>query len=108
MSLYSQYVKEREGAETVKTEKGFYSYRLADNHLFIVDLYVAPEYRAEKLDSEFGKELEAIAKENGKSVILCAASTGALNASDAINFILANGYEIIKVTQQEIYFKKEI
>ena len=106
--MYSQYVKEREGVETVELETGFYSYKLEDSCLFIVDLFVLPEFRSKKVGSEYGEQLEAIAKKNGKNVILCAASLAAKNSEDAINFILSNGYKIINVTLSEIYFKKEL
>lgn len=108
MSLYAQYVKEREGAETVETSEGFYSYKEDGTSLFIVDLYVAPEYRNKKIGSRFGKEIEDIALKLNKDSVLCCASLEALNSSDAMSFIIMNGYEIINYTDTQVFFKKEI
>lgn len=108
MSLYAQYVKEREGAVTVETSEGFYSYKVDGDYIFIVDLYVVPEYRAKKVGSKFGREIEDITRELGKSTILCSASLESLNSSDAIAFIIMNGYEIINYTDTQVFFKKEI
>lgn len=107
-SLYAQYVKEREGAETVETSEGFYSYKTEGEHLFIVDLFVVPSARGKKVGSEFGKQIENIAKELGKQSIICTASLNAENTQDAMSFIIMNGYKIINYTDTQVFFKKEI
>jgi len=108
MSLYAQYVKEREGADTVETSEGFYSYKLEGEYLFIVDLYVIPSARGRKVGSEFGAQLEGLAREFRKKKILCTASLNANNSQDAIAFIIMNGYSIINYTDTQVYFEKEV
>lgn len=45
MSLYAEYLKEREQVDTFETEFGFISYQIREKEVFIKDMYVRPENR---------------------------------------------------------------
>jgi len=107
-SFYAQYVEEREGAITIENDKGFISYKFDGDYLFIVDLFIAKPYRRTKAGSQFGKQIEAIARLNGKIGIMCTAANNALNYKEAVQFIKSNGYKIISGTDEQTYFIKDL
>ena len=108
MSLFAEYMRERENAETIETEQGFICFKFEDDNCIITDIFIAPEFRNGQVGRDFGKQVEEKAKEKGLDCIYCYADKNALNFNDSVNFILKNGYTIQNVNFNLVYFKKEI
>lgn len=65
-SLYSQYIKEREGIETFENEKGFFTYEICsdENVMHICDMYLLPEFRSSGEFKSFLSIISEIAYKN--------------------------------------------
>ena len=107
-SHFAKYMEEREGAKTIETEKGFICYKFEDDYCIITDIYIAPEFRNNKVGKEFGKYVELEAKKEGIDKLLCYADKDANNFEDSVTFILKNDYKLFNATEKLVYFKKEI
>lgn len=105
-SLYSKYIKEREGANILENDKAFCSYRLEDKGLFICDIYVDEKYRKSNIGKELVDEVESLAKEKGLKESYCTVCVTSLNIADSCIFVRKCGYEPINAKGTLIYFKK--
>jgi len=109
-SLYSQYVKEREGLDTVENENGFCTYKIGDGWVFIQDIFVTPNQRFSKTATDMADEVVDLALKNGAKVLYSHVDTNALNWEQSIKFIQKYGCNAIKFDKDTglIYFQKKI
>jgi|SRR5580698_4575598 GNAT superfamily N-acetyltransferase len=109
MSLYAEYIKEREGKDIVESEKGFATYQIFDNgDCYIQDIYVAPEFRKTGLAVDMQKEIAQIAKEKGCSALMGSISLDDKNASRNLRIMLNENYIIHNTIGTMIFLKKDI
>ncbi len=110
MSLFAEYVAERLGDEIIENDKSFVTYRyLNDNKsVYIVDIYVKPEYRKSKIASHLADEVVRIAKGKGATELIGTVSPAANNATDSLKVLLGYGMHLDSANEQVIVFKKEI
>lgn len=106
--MFAKYMKEREGAETIQSHKGFICYKIENDYCIITDIYIDKPFRKSSVGSSFGKEVEEIAREKGIKSIYCYADQNALNYDESIEFILKNGYKLENIIGSRILFKKEL
>lgn len=45
MSLYADYIKEREGREVIENSIGFVAFKIIDNECYLADMYIVPDSR---------------------------------------------------------------
>lgn len=105
MNLYAEYIKERENLEIIKHEKGFLTYRVEDDHLFISDLYITPSARGTGVARELSDRAYEIAK---KDKVLCAVCTDANGWKESFRFIQHMGYKPLQQVHNMIYLIKEL
>lgn len=70
MSLFTDYLKEREGKEVIEKDFGFCVYKVNKDHTYLQDVYIVPEFRKSGKGRSFVDKMEEIAKENGHSVVI--------------------------------------
>lgn len=68
--MYSKYLKEIENKETITTKFGFATYQLFDQAVYLVDIYILPEYRRNRLVGILEEAVIEIGKAYGCSTIL--------------------------------------
>ena len=109
-SLYSQYIKEREGLDIIENEHGFCSYKIQDNWVFIQDIFITKDQRLSKLATELADKVVDKALKNGAKVLYSHVDTNALNWEDSVKFIEKYGCVAIKFDKDTglIYFQKKI
>lgn len=107
-SLYSEHIKEREGFEIVETDFGFASYKYYDQECYIRDVYIKPEFRRSRQASKLLDTIQTIAKSSGCKFITTTVSSQYPNITGNTKAILKYGFEIAKVIQDVIWFKKDI
>jgi ribosomal protein S18 acetylase RimI-like enzyme len=108
MSLYADYVKERENKSIIETEDAFLTYEFFEDFVYIVNLYVRPEKRKSHLASELANEVCKIAKEKGLGVLVGSVDVTARNSTESVKVLLAYGMRVDSVSGNLIYFKKDI
>lgn len=110
MSLYANYIKEREDKEIIENDCGFITYKIFrdQKECMICDLYVLPEYRKNKIASEMANTVSNIAKNNDCNCLTAQVDTLALNCTDSLKVILAYGFKILSCNSRTITLVKEL
>lgn len=78
MSLYSDYIFEKAGAETIEEEGGFITFLDTTLHpnlevegiFYLQEIYVAPEYRESGLAAKLTNQVIQIAKDRGYTQVV--------------------------------------
>ncbi len=109
MSLYADYLKEHSGDNIVEYPNGFATYRfLNDRQCYLVDIYVAPDWRKKRYASEMANEICAKAKSKGCEELLGSVSIIAKDPTASMKVLLAYGMTFSHVDGNLIIFKKDI
>lgn len=108
MSLYAEYVREREGKFVVENDKGFATYLFVNDGCYIEDIYVAKEYRKNGQAAEFADEIAKIAKQKGVSKLYGTVAPQANGATESLKVLLAYGFKLHSSNQNLILMVKDI
>lgn len=109
-SLYAQYIKEREGFETLEVEHGFATYKQVEKDMvYLRDIFVEDTFRQNGLASELSRQVAEIAKGLG-----CNKLTGSICVSDDIGVtismkaLLGDRFKYSHAHGTMLYFVKDI
>lgn len=112
MSTYAEYVRERLGDEILEGERGFLTYRFLKDgdtdSVYIVELYVRPDYRRTKVASEMADQIVEYARSKGCKRLLGTVNPSAKNATDSLKVLLGYGMTLYRCDKDVIVFRKEI
>lgn len=108
LSLYGQYIKEREGKSILEKDYGFATYVINGQECYIEDIYVVPEMRKKHVASELANEVVEIAKAKGCTVLTGTVSPTAKGATESLKVLLAYGFQLHSCRPDLIIFAKEI
>lgn len=109
MSLWSDYLNEREGKEVIEHDSGFAVFKLnEDETCYLEHIYVAPEVRGTGLASELADRVAKRARESGKSVLLGSVMPGATGATHSLKTQLTYGFKLDSIQGNLIVMSKEI
>lgn len=107
-SKYAMYIKELKNFEMYEDEKGFVTYGIMDDGIYIEDIYVLPEYRKNKAASSYADIIAKKAKDEGYKC-LYGSVVPSLHNSHYRNLVLINyGFKIYASEHDLIWYKKEI
>ncbi len=111
MSMHSEYLKEHHGDEVVEIEDcGFATYRYLNDRksVYIVDIYVRPDFRKSNLASMMADQIVEKAKKEGATELLGSVVPTAKNSTDSLKVLLAYGMNLKSSGIDLIIFSKEI
>lgn len=108
MQLLANYLKEREGYDSLITDEGFAVYKIMTNECYIKDIYVHPDFRKGKVASDLADTIANIAKQHGCTVLVGSVSTDCGDPTASTKVLLAYGFTIAAAIQGGILFKKGI
>lgn len=108
MSLYSQYIKEREDKETIENDRGFLTYFFIPQGCYIQDLYVSPDYRHSHEASQLADQVVEIAKQKGISKLYGSVSPNSQGGTDSLKVLLAYGFKLDSCGPAGIIMVKDI
>lgn len=108
MSLYAQYVFEREGLTVISTGDAFLSYKFREKECFLQDIFVAKEKRMTSIGRQMLQQLFDIAIANGSNVVTANIYTKDPNANDTLKAALACGFKIISSGNNVLLIAKEL
>lgn len=109
MSMYADYIKERMGDEIIEREEGFATYRYVNSYeVYIIDIYVKPDFRKTNIASQMADEIAEIARKEGKVMMIGTVSSTAKNPTESIKVLLGYGMKFRSSNQDGIIFEKEM
>lgn len=94
MSLWTEYLKEREGFESVETEYGFATFKITNEEMYIRDLYVDPVVRRLGKATEIADMLTDIAYERRCKILSGTVSLGLPSTTDSVKALLFYGFSV--------------
>lgn len=109
MNLYAQYLKEHHGDDIVVSEHGFATYRyLGADTVYIVDIFILPEFRKTGEAAAIADQIIEIAKTKGCTKLLGTVVPAAKNSTDSVNVLLRYGMSLSHIDGGLVVFRKEI
>lgn len=108
MSLYAEYIKEREGLEICETDKGFAVYRFAGEECIIQDIFIATAFRESRLASDMADHISAIAKERGCKFLVGTVCPSAKYSDRSIKVLQGYGFRLHSAKENFIIFVKDL
>jgi predicted GNAT family acetyltransferase len=109
MSLYAQYIEEREGFSIIESDHGFATYiKVDDETYYLRDIFVEKEFRKSGLAKELSRQVAEIAKADGAKRLTGSVSTIANGVTVSMKAILADGFEFSHANGNMLYFAKEL
>ena len=108
MSLYADYIKERQGFECLENEHSFITYKKIDDFVFIEDLYIKPEARREGKGTELCEQVEDIAIELGCKALVTTVDMSTNGWEASLQGILKFGFNLVNQDKTCLYFNKEL
>lgn len=109
MSLYAEFIKEREDKEIVETENGFATYKLFDNgECYLQDIYVQPAHRKSGLATSLADTVCEIARDHGCKKLVGSVCVDDHSATRNMKVFLAYGMQIYKIVGSLILLEKDI
>jgi len=108
MSLYSEYLKEKTNDGILETSRGFATYRYLDRSVYIIDIYVVPQFRKTGEASQMADCIAKEAKENGCTKMIGSVVPSNKDSTASIKVLLAYGMRLSSSSDNFILFEKEL
>jgi len=108
--MYGDYIREHRGDEIVENEKGFATYRFLNEGktVYIVDIYVHPDFRNSKAASSLADTIVEAAKLQGCVELLGTVVPSAKNSTASLKVLLGYGMSLHSSSNDLIVFRKDI
>ncbi len=110
MSLYAEYLTERTGDHIFETVNGFATYRYLNDgkSVYIIDIFVKPEYRKGRIATVMANHICFEAKEKGATELLGTVNPSAKNSTSGLRVLLAYGMSLLSASQDVIVLRKDL
>lgn len=110
MSLYAEYVKEKTGDNIIEDGRSFITYRYlnAGKTIFVVDLFVHPDFRKTDIAPCLVREVIKEAKSKGATELLSAVVPSLKEGTKSLKFQLGMGMKLLSSAHDVILLRKDI
>ena len=109
MSMYSDYLKERTSDDILETDQGFATFRyLDDKTVYIVDVYVKPEFRKSGVVSDMADTIVRTAKISGCNKLIGSVVPSTKGSTVSLKVLLGYGMKLKSSQNDFILFEKDI
>lgn len=109
-SLYAKYLTERTNDQILEFDEGFATYRYVNNNktVYIIDIFVLPEYRNKKIMTYLADKIVAEAKEKGCIDLIGTVVPSMKNSTISVRALLGYGMLLNSASNDVVVFRKEI
>ena len=108
MSLFGQYIYERQNKCILENEFGFATYYFQNDCCYIEDIYVVREKRKSGLASEMADKIAEEAKSKGMKYLIGSVKPSTSGSTASLKVLLAYGFQLVSAQEDFIWFKKEL
>lgn len=108
ISLFGQYLKEREGVDLIETEHGFIIYSINKQECYVRDVYIHPEFRKKRSAFELVNLAVFEAKKAGCTILTGTVCPSANGSTESLDFVRAYQMKLHSSINNLIYFTKDI
>lgn len=109
-SLYAKYIMERTNDRVIENDYGFVTYRYINDNktVYLVDIYVLPQWRSQKVASSLADQVAAEAKEKGCVDMIGTIVPSTKNSTHSVKVLLGYGMSLNSSANDVIVFRKEL
>ncbi len=111
MSLYSEYIKDREGYQTIEyPDVGFATFRFNDEmkECYIRDIYVRTEHRRSRVAEKMADQISDLAKERGCKILTGSIIPSMRGSTESLQGLLWYGFKLHGCSNDYIVLVKEL
>lgn len=110
MSLFADYIKEREGKNVIENDHGFASYSINKQTgvCYVQDIYVIPEKRSSGLALQMVNHIVEIAKRDGCKHLMGSVAPSAKNSQNSLRLLIEYGLRLHSSHDNIIFFIKDL
>ena len=109
MSLYGEYILEREGTQIVERgEDGFATWRVQGDECYIIDIYVKPHLRKTGLAASMADEIADRARALECKYLIGTVNPNTQGATASLKVLLAYGMELAQIKDNLIWFYQKL
>jgi ribosomal protein S18 acetylase RimI-like enzyme len=108
MSNYSKYLAEKTDCNIIEDERGFATYRFTSDSVYIVDIYVSPDFRHHDIASQMADKIGEIAKEKGIRKMLGSVNINTKDPTSSLKVLLAYGFKVNSSTTNFLLLEKDL
>lgn len=110
MSQYADYIKEKTDDEIIEWMEGWATYRYLNDKksVYIVDIYVVPEYRMQGISKNLCDHIVEISKKLGVNELIGSVVPSNKFSTDSLSFVLSYGMKLMSSSNNFIFFRKDI
>lgn len=108
MQQLANYFKEREGVESLITERGFATYLINGDECYIRDLYVHRDFRHQGVASGIADKISKIAKDSGCKYLTGSVMPSANGSTESAEVLIAYGFRLHSSMNNGILFRKDL
>lgn len=110
MSLFADYIKEREGTEIIEADEGFATYQFYGKICYIKDIYIVPKARQKDLASKMADRIADIARSEYCDTLMGTVCLNTKQADNSIKVLMGYGMKPVRVKEAEnmIVFEKPL
>ena len=106
--MWADYFREREGFETVETDKGMATYKISGEECYIKDIFILKEHRRSGEAFKIGDHIAEIAKINGCKRLTGSVVPSLKGSSESMMGLIKYGFKLHSCTQDFIVLVKEL
>lgn len=108
VSHYAQYMKEREGLDTIENDNGFISYKFIEDGCYIHTVFVQKESRGSLAMVDLCEKVRRVSLEKGCHKVFCTVVPSLPGSTYTIEILIRYGFILDSATNNFICLKKEI
>jgi len=108
MSLWAEYIKEREDRDVIETTDGFVAFKVRDEFVHLEDLYVRPEKRLSGAGTALADAVAARGVEAGCRLMITSVCPAARGSTESMKAVLAYGFRLSSCDGKLVWFVKEL
>lgn len=110
MSHYAEYLRERTSDQIIETCEGFVTFRYLNDFktVYIVDIYVLPEERQNKVASDLANDVVELARKEGCVELIGTVMPSAKNSTTSLQVLLGYGMTLKSASENCIIMRKDI
>jgi hypothetical protein len=112
-SLYAEYLEEKTNDQIIETDEGFITYRIIADSIYIIDIYIKPEFRnkhnATKLaQMVIDKYVTKVNEQRAITKLIGSVIPSSKNSTESMKVLLAYGMTLKNASQDFIVFEKDL
>lgn len=106
--MWAEYFKEREGYETLETDKACLSYKIAGEECYIKDIFVLKEHRRSMVGSDLADKCADIARNSGCKFLSGTVVPSTNGSTASLKGLFAYGFEVKSSHEDLIILTKDL